>query len=558
MSTTSLMSLGVRAMAAAQVQLRTTGHNITNAGVEGYSRQSAELATAEGRYSGAGYLGSGVEVTTVSRATQRFLTAQVAHGRSQAAADAARLDLAGRLEAAVGRAEDGLGRAAEDLFAAFTDLASAPADLSVRQVVLGRAEALASHFRGTGDALASLQTAVRDEAADAVARINDRADAIATLNRRIAASASSEHAPNDLLDQRDRLVAELGDDLEVGRIDNRGPDGRPDGTVSLFVAGGQALVLGGESRRMALADGDPDPRQIRLTLASDGADRPLAAARLGGGRLAGVLEFQDGALNATRDEVGLLAAALADTLGTRHAQGTDLDGRPGGELFRAGPPTVLAATGNARDAAGSPVATVSVTRVAGQGAALQASGYALRADPAAAGRLELTRLADGEVFGGLASGAEVDGLRLDVTGTPAPGDRFLLQPVSAAATDAAAPIADPRRIAAAGAGQAGRGQANVAALQGAAIAPVVRGATFAEAHARLIGALGVRVQTARSASDASSQVLAASSERLATETGVNLDEEAARLIQFQQSYQAAAKVLVTAQRLFETVLSIGG
>ena len=37
--------------------------------------------------------------------------------------------------------------------------------------------------------------------------------------------------------------------------------------------------------------------------------------------------------------------------------------------------------------------------------------------------------------------------------------------------------------------------------------------------------------------------------------GVNLDEEAARLIQFQQSYQAAAKLLQTAQTLFDALLS---
>jgi flagellar hook-associated protein 1 FlgK len=41
---------------------------------------------------------------------------------------------------------------------------------------------------------------------------------------------------------------------------------------------------------------------------------------------------------------------------------------------------------------------------------------------------------------------------------------------------------------------------------------------------------------------------------LASTTGVNLDEEAARLIQFQQSYQAAAKVLQVAQSVFDILL----
>jgi flagellar hook-associated protein 1 FlgK len=43
-----------------------------------------------------------------------------------------------------------------------------------------------------------------------------------------------------------------------------------------------------------------------------------------------------------------------------------------------------------------------------------------------------------------------------------------------------------------------------------------------------------------------------------SQDGVNLDEEAARLIQFQQSYQAAAKVLQVAQSLFDTLLNAAG
>jgi flagellar hook-associated protein 1 FlgK len=39
-------------------------------------------------------------------------------------------------------------------------------------------------------------------------------------------------------------------------------------------------------------------------------------------------------------------------------------------------------------------------------------------------------------------------------------------------------------------------------------------------------------------------------------SGVNLDEEAARLIQFQQSYQAAARMLQVAQALFDTLLRV--
>ena len=62
MNTSSLFSLGTKAMAASQAALATTGHNIANANVQGYSRQQAELASAPGQYSGSGYFGKGVDV----------------------------------------------------------------------------------------------------------------------------------------------------------------------------------------------------------------------------------------------------------------------------------------------------------------------------------------------------------------------------------------------------------------------------------------------------------------------------------------------------------------
>ena len=66
--------------------------------------------------------------------------------------------------------------------------------------------------------------------------------------------------------------------------------------------------------------------------------------------------------------------------------------------------------------------------------------------------------------------------------------------------------------------------------------------------------VGVRVQGARTAAEISQSVASQAEDQRTSEAGVNLDEEAARLLQFQQSYQAAAKVLQVAQSLFDTLL----
>ena len=85
---------------------------------------------------------------------------------------------------------------------------------------------------------------------------------------------------------------------------------------------------------------------------------------------------------------------------------------------------------------------------------------------------------------------------------------------------------------------------------------VVPGNTVTDAYANAVADIGVRVQSARSAADQSEAISSEVQTQLSSKSGVNLDEEAARLIQFQQSYQAAAKVLQIAQSLMDTVLQL--
>jgi len=79
-----------------------------------------------------------------------------------------------------------------------------------------------------------------------------------------------------------------------------------------------------------------------------------------------------------------------------------------------------------------------------------------------------------------------------------------------------------------------------------------------DAYAGMMSGIGVRVQGARSSADISQGMAASAEAQRVSQAGVNLDEEAARLMQFQQSYQAAAKILQVAQSLFDTLLQTTG
>src|SRR5574337_1157302 len=634
MSTSPLLSIGASAMNAAYAQLMTASNNIANAATPGYSRQQVQLATADPQASSAGYFGRGVTVQTVQRATNLFLTQQAAGAGSAAAGDAARRDLLQQLEKVFGTGASGLGAAATKVFNAFSDLAAAPADLSGRQALLGKLQDFAALARSDSDGLAALQTGVTQGVRASVDSVNAMLGDVASLNHRIALAQSTGQPPNDLLDQRDALVAKIGQALEVHTIS------APDGSMGLFTATGQTLVLG-DSANALVARPDPfDARRIAVALNAAGTTTPLDARALGGGSIAGQLTFQNDDLGAARDLLGQLVASFAGVLNRQQSLGIDLAGQGGGALLRTAAPAALPASGNLA-AGGQFVAQVGL-RITDP-AALQASEYLLANDPANPGRYTVTRLSDGKVSANLASGDTVDGFAIDVGVPLAAGDRFVLQPVGNAAGNLQLALTDPRGIAAASplaaaASNANTGTAAIAslairsapagpyqsltlqftdaggdwqlldtggsvvaggtlvagqpiaydgfaltltgapaagdeftlaptafpasnngnalAIDALASAPIVAGSTFTDAYAQVLSDVGARSASAAGAADASAGAAAAASAALSGEVGVNLDEEAARMIQYQQSYQAAAKVLQVAQTVLDTLIQM--
>ena len=660
MSANALMSLGIRAMNANYAALQATGHNIANANTEGYSRQSVVLETNGGQFTGAGFFGKGVNVATVQRAHSEFLTREAATSKSVAAADEARSAQLTQLEKVFPLGEAGLGYAASQMFNALVDVANKPSDTSSRQVVLARAGEFASKLATAGGQIETLQRGVTEELKASVTQANMLATRVAELNQRIASATGSGQTPNDLLDQRDQAISELSAYVQVTRID------AGDGTVSLFVGGGQKLVLAGQATPLVTVPDSYDATKLQLGVNDSGSLRMLSQELLTGGSIAGLMRFQNEDLVAARNQLGQLAAAVAGSVNRQQALGLDGSQPPGSgaPLLAVGAPRVLPASGNS----GGGNVSISVA----EPTELQASDYELLADPSLpAGSYTLTRLSDGSTQT-VSNGSVVDGMRITI-GAPAPAanDRFLLQPVAMAAVSASLAMENTRGLAAASPvaatfdvdniGTASVGSLSATAVNAAA-APltatitftddvgsyswelrdasnalvrsgtgswsagnpirsdawtpatpaqrydwalelngvprsgdvltvgatpfpasdngnarammalgeaglvgqrtvggtVVPGASVTDAYANMLAEIGVRVQGAELAAQQSSAIAEQADADLQSKVGVNLDEEAARLIQFQQSYQAAAKMLQVAQSLFDTLLQAAG
>ena len=642
-----LMSIGKSAMFASYAALQTTGNNIANVNTPGYSRQQVQLVEAPGQFTGSGFFGKGVNVASVTRAYDQYLTGNAARTASTAAADAARLDKLTQLEGAFPIGANGVGYAAGEFLNAFRDLANNPAHASARQVVRSDAQEVASRFGAAADQINTLQAGVTQDLKVSVARVNTLAQQVAKLNQSIASQRGVGQAPNQLLDERDQLVSQLGSLVNVTTLN------ADDGSVGLFIGGGQNLVLGANANTMTASADTFDASKVQLGLREGGVTREIAPSTLAGGSISGLLKFQNEDLVAGRNLLGQLATAISGSVNKQQSLGLDL-GQPAGKgaaIFSVGAARVLGAAGNA--------GTASLSLTVSDSTLVQASDYALDFDGT---NYALTRLADGQAVTGspftpaqLATGVQRDGLTLKLNaGTAAAGDRFLLQPVALAAQNMAAVLANPNGIAAASPftgspGSSNTGTATVASL--VAVNPAYNGSLSAsisftsgsgnynwslsdgssgtgtwtagspislngfelkldgvprsgdtlavlptvsvassngnalamvgmaqtgivatlgmagnagspsnltDAYASAIANIGVRVQSGQTAAKISSGVATDAKAARANKAGVNLDEEAARLIQFQQSYQAAAKMLQVAQAVFTSMLQAAG
>ena len=661
MGTGALMSLGTRALFANYSALQTTGNNIANANTPGYSRQSVELATAGGQFSGAGFFGKGVDVAAVTRSHNEFLTREVATTDAQAAADATRAAQLKQLENVFDTGEAGIGHAAGQFLNAFVDVAAKPQDSSARQVALSRADELATRFRAAGQQIDALQSGATLELKTSAKQVSELARRVAAINEKIVGSVGSGHQPNDLLDQRDQMVRDIGKLIQVTSI------AADDGSVNLFIGGGQRLVLGSQASQMVTVPDPYDPTRVQLGLKEGATTIAMPEGLITGGSIAGLMRFQDVDLVDARNLLGQMASALSGRVNQQQALGLDLrqPAGTGAAMFNVGKLAVLPAATNARaggvdvasmiDGSGARVPTVGLTVTSPS--ELEASDYELQADPAGAGTYQLTRLRDG-LSRAVAAGDVIDGFRIDISApAPAAGDRFRLQPVGGAARNMQRVLDDPRGIAAAApvtatTGTDNKGTASVASLRAAttALDPTLRatlsftsasgdynwelrdaatdalvsngsatwaggvpvslngwelnlsgvpasgdtitvqktefpasnngnaralvdlrdaalvgqrtlggvvtqpGVVITDAYANALADIGVRVQSSNTAARMSASAAADAQAANAEATGVNLDEEAARLIQYQQSYQAAAKMLQVAQSVFDTLL----
>jgi len=622
-----VLSTGLSALRATQRALDTTSHNIANVSTEGYTRQRVEFQTRQPEMNAGGWVGTGVQVSTVRRVYDQFLTQQTRSSGTNLARLDAYSSQAARIDNLLGDSENGLSATLQSFSDAINEVATTPASIPARQVLLSEGRALAERLKSYDSRLRNMSTELNARLGVEAQEITTIAQGIAKLNGDIAVAVQqSGQPPNDLLDQRDALINELSGKVSVTLVTEG------DSTTNVFIGNGQPLVLGNQASQVTTQVDPLDSERTVLALRTPAGTVDLSRV-VSGGTLGGLLDWRSQMLDPARNELGRIGVAITAQVNAQHGEGMDLNGALGGNFFNIGAATATPASGNASTAA------VTVTRT--NASALTANDYVLERTGTG---YTLRRQDTGAAVGFTGTGTPgdpilADGLSIVVGAGVATGDRYTIRPTRDALLGMNVAITDPARVAAAAPIRASAASANTGtgtvtpgevldstnaallttvnidftspttytvngagsftytpgsaidvngwrvqingapavgdrftvrnnagatgdnrnafALADALRAPVLNGGTMSvyAGVEKLTADVALSTRTAQVSRDAESAIHDSDVAAQDAVSGVNLDEEAANMLRYQQAYAAAAQIISVANEMFDTLLN---
>ena len=546
---TSILSIGQSALAAAQVGISTTGHNIANAATPGFSRQVVVQGAAQPQDYGFGFMGQGTEISTVKRIYSEFLGSQVRTAQTTKSGLDSYYAQIKQIDNMLADPASGLSPALQDFFSGMQEMSSNPSSIPARQAALSSAESLASSFQSMAARLDEIEQGVNSQITSGVSVINSYAKQIAQLNDAIGrAQGASGQPANDLLDQRDQLILDLNKEIKATVVK------QGDGGYNVFIGNGQPLVVGVSAFSLTTTTLPANPERIEVAYQTANGPVVIGESSLGGGKLGGVLEFRSQTLEPAQQALDDLAIGLATTFNDQHRLGQDLDGNLGSDFFvvPSGASDFAVAINDPRQiAAAAPILAQATSTNSGTGAI--SSGNVNTPPPpdvnlqesvtitfTSATTFDVTGTGTGNPTGlAYTPGGTItyNGWSVTISGAPAGGDTFTMGPNTGGVGD-------------------NRNALLLGALQ---TANTMNGGTttYQGAYSQLVSQIGNKTRELDVTSSAAGNLLSEANLSLQSESGVNLDEEATNLLRYQQAYQAAGKVMQIASEMFDVLLSLG-
>jgi flagellar hook-associated protein FlgK len=540
-----LLQLGANGIRLYQSALKTVSNNIANASTPGYSRQTTVINEATPVPLDRFFVGTGALVERIERAYDAAVESSLRDSSSDLNAQGPMISYTNRVLDIMGSQAVGLTDALDKFFSAAENLSVDPASSTLRTLFLNEAEGVAARFnelsgqvlRAADDSQALIEQDVND--------LNALGAQLVRINQQLGRRISEDAQPPALLDERDKLLRDMAALAKVNiNINDAGQ-----ATVKLGGSSDNNLfVTAARSYDLTATFSDTNAGNIVFTLDATGDNRVIAGPS--GGTIAGAVTFRSQVLQPAITQLDNLAQSFSDAVNGVQEQGLDANGNAGQALFAIDPAAANAA-GSISVALSNPstIATAESLRVANSPSNLSnayasvsytvqpaTSNYQIRFDTDATYSILDTTgnaVSTNNPFDPIA-GVTFDDVTSTFSEVPRAGDVFTVEPNTNAAGD----------------------NSNLAALIALKDAPVVNGTdTFSDAYFNIVNGVGSKARFSEITRDALQVVYDQAVDTKDEISGVNLDQEAADLIRFQQAYQASAQVIQTANRIFDSILN---
>lgn len=546
--------IGFSGLNAAEILLNNTAHNVANAETPWFSRRRPLVVAEQSHWGGLLNQLGGVRVLSLTRLSDAYLNDQVFRATSTQSSAHAFMTPLVQLDQLLGNSETGLTQVLTEFIGDLQRCETRPESIPLRQQWLGSTRQLVTRFQMLNNYLLDAARQQIGQVSNLISDVNRLSDAVASLNDEIAELSGLNDSYGggncaDLLDQRDALINQLADQLsiEVDRQSNN--------SVNLLVVSDQGaipLVSGQQYFQLSLGTDGSDPLAPPVLINVPGTAVPIIPRD---GLLAGLQSFQRDGLMPVINQLGLMAAMLAEQVNNQQSEGLDLAGVEGVPVFQAvNSPTAMQQRAVAESVTGNGELGVAISDDL---AALVPSEYQLLFT--AADQCRVTRLSDGRVFTGkLAANAPltVDGLVISVTGVPAVGDRYLLAPWRSEVDQLVITVDSPSALAFAANGQGPGDNQNLLALLGCLRGDNDNCPALMQKNILLQSSVANQTAAAVQQQLTSDSLYQAAVAERSSLSGINLDEEAANLMRFQQYYQANAQVIRTNQIVIDELLRL--
>lgn len=327
------LSIALSSLAVSQQQLETSSNNVANANTPGYAREVAKTEAGAPIQLGSLVIGTGVVLQKIESVRDSILEIQLNQTTQQQSSLDAQLAQLLQLQTQFASSNSGIGADISNFFNSLEQLAPNPSSLALRQSVVTSAANLARDFNSAASSLTTQQANLNLTVQQSVGEVNNLTSQIASIGQQISSLENANVNASTLVDQQTTLIRQLSGLIDVQVIQTE------KGGIALATSNGTALVSG--NRSFALST------QVGL----DGNTHILAGttditASLTGGSLAGTIQIRDHEIPSFLNQLDQLAAGFSNAVNTANAQGFDLNGIKGTDIFSAPPAGTTGAAAN--------------------------------------------------------------------------------------------------------------------------------------------------------------------------------------------------------------------